>query len=111
MTERLKDGEIVGLVAKEEGIHKQKLDIKLVRVSCSEDEIKLRFPEDNWLIQTDYKSADFVGIQHTFPELATELISLKVKEPLKREGSSDEPDLNTDIIPAGQLSFSHPTSK
>ena len=111
MTERLKDGEIVGLVAKEEGIHKRKLDIKLVCVSRNEDEIKFRFPENNWLIQTDYPSADTVGIQHTFPELATELVLLKVKEPILREESSDEPDLNTEAIPEGQLAFSHPASK
>ena len=86
MTERLKDGEIVGLIAKEDPIPQTKLDINLVRVSSDGNRVNLRYPLDKWLTDTPYTPTDAVGIQHTFPELATEIISLKVK-PLENNES------------------------
>jgi hypothetical protein len=114
MTERLKDGQIVGLVAKEDPVPQTKLDINLVRVSNDENNINLRFPVDKWLTDTPYTPTDAVGIQHTFPELVTEIISLKVKPIEKQEESSNlsvekpttKSDENSKVLTGRQLAFS-----
>jgi len=58
MTERFKEGQIVGLVYSEEFVHRKKLKIRLAIVGHIKDDVVIKIPDD-------------IGIQYIFPELSS----------------------------------------
>jgi len=74
MAERLKSGEIIGMVYSEGGKKRKELFVNYFKVNVLDGNTTLQFPLNTCEYEEEYLPSDYTGIMHTFSELESNLL-------------------------------------
>jgi hypothetical protein len=89
MTERLKDGQIVGIVKPEGWRHEKKLEINLAKARYVEGYLVLQEIDGERNVRSSLGTTEGLAIQRTFPELSsvldTEHVTVKTQNSPKEK--------------------------